>query len=130
MRQYIILSQADIITLRKNQPVSVCVNDVKYIMCSDECYEQERGSMSDTVKLIIEIPRDLHEDLKSGKIYYSLCEAPQGLVEGIRNGTPLDDVKAEIIDKAVKDVNGEGFIFLGRLLRIFDNIGKESEDKE
>lgn len=83
--------------------------------------------MSETVKLIVEIPKYLHEDLKSGKIYFSLCEAPQGLVEGIQNGTPLDDVKAEIIDKAVKDVNGEGFIFLGRLLRIFDNIGKREK---
>lgn len=43
---------------------------------------------------------------------------------------PFDDVKEEIADKAIKDANGEGFIFLGRLLRIFDNIGKiESEDK-
>ena len=47
--------------------------------------------MSDTVKLIIEIPKETYEDLKSGKIYSSLCEAPQGLVEGIRNGTPLDN---------------------------------------
>lgn len=41
MRQYIVLSQADIITLLENKPVSVYVNDVKYIMCSDECYEQD-----------------------------------------------------------------------------------------
>lgn len=41
MRQYIVLSQADIITLLKNKPVSVYVNDVKYIMCSDKCYEQD-----------------------------------------------------------------------------------------
>lgn len=47
--------------------------------------------MSDTVKLIIEIPRVTYEDLKSGKIYSSLCEAPQGLIEGIRNGTPLEE---------------------------------------
>lgn len=41
MRQYIVLSQADIIALLENKPVSVYVNDVKYIVCSDECYEQE-----------------------------------------------------------------------------------------
>lgn len=52
--------------------------------------------MSDTVKLIIEIPQTIYEDLKAGKIYSSLCEAPQGLLEGIQNGIPLDDVKAEI----------------------------------
>lgn len=46
--------------------------------------------MSETVKLIIEIPKATYEDLKQGKIYSSLCEAPQGLVEGIQNGTPLE----------------------------------------
>ena len=30
----------------------------------------------------------------------------------------------EIFDKAIIGKNGEGFIFLGRLLRIFDKIGK------
>ena len=52
--------------------------------------------MSDTVKLIIEIPKTTYEDLKQGKIYSSLCEAPQGVVEGIRDGIPLDNVKVEI----------------------------------
>lgn len=74
--------------------------------------------MTDKVKLIIEIPK-----------YYLEC--PQNytcLAECVRRGTPLDDVKAEIVDKAIKDANGEGFIFLGRLLRIFDNIGKERSE--
>ena len=55
--------------------------------------------MSDTVKLIIELPKTTYEDLKQGKIYSSLCEAPQGVVEGIRDGIPLDNVKAEIEEK-------------------------------
>ena len=44
MRQYIVLSQSDIITLLENKSVSINVNDVTYIMCSDECYEQVRKS--------------------------------------------------------------------------------------
>ena len=41
--------------------------------------------MSETVKLIIEIPKATYEDLKAGKIYSSRGEAPQGLIEVIRN---------------------------------------------
>lgn len=96
--------------------------------------------MSETVKLIVKIPKYLHEDLKSGKIYSSLCEAPQGLVEGIRNGTPLDDVKAEIREKSFnhyfeygeyigEDCRKERIIYSDKVIEILDNIGNaESED--
>ena len=77
--------------------------------------------MSETVKLIIEISKATYEDLKSGKIYSSLCEAPQGLVEGIRNGTPLDDVKAEIEETAKYDGI---YIDTDFVFEILDNIGK------
>jgi hypothetical protein len=83
--------------------------------------------MSDTVKLIIEIPKDYYEIIKHEVEHHLTDYRP---LEIIGNGIPLDTVKAEIVDKAIKDANGEGFIFLGRLLRIFDNIGKaESEVK-
>ena len=59
--------------------------------------------MSDTVKLIIEIPKTIYEDLKAGKIYSSLCEAPQGLIEGIQNGTPLSENKGEWISHYDED---------------------------
>ncbi len=87
--------------------------------------------MSDNIKLIIEIPKEAKQafdkaesnDLKGG--YYD----HGGIIgKAIQNGIPLDDVKTEIIDKAIKDSNGEGFIFLGRLLRIFDKIGKERNE--
>lgn len=76
------------------------------------------------MKLIIDIPDNEYkytcERTLSDRTFWD---------DAIRKGTPLDDVKAEIFDKAIKDANGEGFIFLGRLLRIFDNIGKaESEE--
>lgn len=120
MRQYIILSQADIITLRKNQPVSVCVNDVKYIMCSDECYEQERGSMSNTVKLIIEIPKPMYESVQSG----TYCGT---LYEELKNGIPLDDVKAEIQNDACNYWGDEFVDGINHALEIIDNIGKREK---
>lgn len=87
--------------------------------------------MSDTVKLIIEIPKTTYEDLKQGKIYSSLCEAPQGVVEGIRDGIPLDNVKAEIEAKEMVETNIERQFYnmaLGDVIEIINNIGKA--DKE
>lgn len=78
--------------------------------------------MSETVKLIIEIPKATYEDLKSGKIYSSLCEAPQGLIEGIRNGTPLKDVKAEII--ALRYGSDTYKNAIDDVIEILDNIEK------
>lgn len=78
--------------------------------------------MSDTVKLIIEIPKPMYESIQNG----TYCG---NLYEELKNGTLLDTVKAEIFDKAIKDAkSGEGFIFLGRLWRIFDNIGIKDPD--
>lgn len=90
--------------------------------------------MSETVKLIIEIPKETYEDLKSGKIYSSLCEAPQGLVEGIRNGTPLDSVKAEIKEKYREAEFMNEFIdgcnhTIGEVLEILDSIGKGDKEE-
>lgn len=84
--------------------------------------------MTDTVKLIIEIPADVYRTVHKHKsCILTTKQDDQEILIGVRKGILLDDVKAEIIDKAIKDKDGEGFIFLGRLLRIFDNIGKESE---
>ena len=48
--------------------------------------------MSDTVKLIIEIPKELHEALLNG------YEEPYSRMfsDVVKNGIPLDNVKAEI----------------------------------
>lgn len=89
--------------------------------------------MSETVKLIIEIPKATYKDLKSGKIYSSLCEAPQGLVEGVRNGIPLDDVKAEIRelrDSWEKDCYHDEAEALNIALKIIDKHISEEGDKE
>lgn len=55
--------------------------------------------MSDTVKLIIEIPKVTYNDIKVGKIYSSLRDVPLESAEAIKNGIPLDDVKVEIKEK-------------------------------
>lgn len=83
--------------------------------------------MGETVKLIIEIPKFIYEDLKLGKIYSSLCEAPQGLVEGIRNGIPLDDVKEKIAKLRLigyADALGKYETASRAVMDVLDNIGK------
>ena len=57
----------------------------------DERY-RKRGSMSDTVKLIIEIPKTMYDNVQSG----TYCGT---LYKELKNGIPLEDVKAEIEKK-------------------------------
>ena len=92
----------------------------------------EGRKRTDKVKLIIEIPKPMYEDIKSKKGGYS-----NYVHTAIRNGTPLDDVKAEI---ANLDRHKENYscvfnrpdlidLVVDDVLHILDNIGKaESED--
>ena len=83
--------------------------------------------MSDTVKLIIEIPKDIYERCKEYKLWSYDAETLEGAVA---RSTPLDDVKAEIA-KISTDYCG-GYIGLDKqeVLQILNNIGKaESEEK-
>ncbi len=89
--------------------------------------------MSDTVKLIIEIPKNYLETIK----HTVRSTAENGntplVFEIIADGTPLDDVKAEIqanmyCDKdtrLVKNANASG---LEKAIEILDNIGKAESD--
>ena len=85
--------------------------------------------MSDTVKLIIEIPKPMYEDIKSKKDGYS-----NYVHTAIRNGTPLDDVKAEIEEEMCLTDNPytretKYTIERLKLFEILDNnIGKENEE--
>ena len=94
--------------------------------------------MSDTVKLIIEIPKEAKQafdnayinDLRGG--YYD-CGGVIG--KAIQNGTPLDDVKAEIKAKydsipwRNKEYDDGWIEALEWVLDILNRIGKaESED--
>lgn len=79
------------------------------------------------MKLIIDIPNVMYEDIKSGKDGYS-----NYVHTAIRNGTLLDDVKEEI----EQDMSFDMFDDYGNKTRIhkelweiLDNIGKESEEE-
>ena len=83
--------------------------------------------MSDTVKLIVEIDEHQYEICKQAlkdPTSRPITECEFAIAVGI----PLDTVKEKIIDNAFKDANETGFIFIGRLWRIFDNIGKERNE--
>ena len=100
--------------------------------------------MSDTVKLIIEIPKETKQEFdKTESIvlkgaYFDL----DGIIgKAIQNGISLDDVKAEIgkcktqeeMQLSDRDTKGKLFIsdIFCHIIEILDNIGKaESEDKE
>lgn len=77
--------------------------------------------MSDTVKLIIEIPNEMHEQIKGGYV-------PLGISKYLKNGTPLDDIKAQI-NKLIGDTDSiYGTSALYKAIDILDRIGKESEE--
>ena len=80
--------------------------------------------MSDTIKLIIEIPEEVYEYWKTHKDEYVLAEA-------IGKGTPLDDIKAEIAKEIIprdSDDYDHDVMYqncgLRIALKIIDNIGK------
>lgn len=83
--------------------------------------------MSDTVKLIIEIPSNDYEYLKNNCIIP--IKYDNHIYKAIINGTPLDAVKAEIRAKHFRIVekndfdNGRTYGY-DECLSILDNIGK------
>ena len=81
--------------------------------------------MSDTVKVIIEIPKDKYERCKERKLWSYDAEILEGAVA---MGIPLDDVKAEIKEKC-NSWEKEGYLdeadALNVALKIIDkHIGK------
>ncbi|MBR1904887.1 MAG: hypothetical protein IJ819_00290 [Clostridiales bacterium] len=73
--------------------------------------------MSDTVKLIIEMPVEAYEYWKTHRAEYVLAEA-------IEKGIPLDDVKKELQNDA-RDYGCDEFVDgINHALEILDNIGK------
>lgn len=87
--------------------------------------------MSDTVKLVIEIPKEIYNHTQEYEIGGFNQENDTKLFMAIKNGIPLDDVKAEI-EQTAKDY--DKFDDYRRIrglwiaLEILDNIGKESEE--
>lgn len=96
--------------------------------------------MSETVKLIIELPKDYYEIIKHDVEHHLTDYRP---FEIIGNGIPLDDVKAEITEHhdihlgELKSRSNIGILMFGsdaydrgikHAIEILDNIGKESEE--
>lgn len=85
--------------------------------------------MSGKVKLIIEIPKEMMKALEVGNLDskynpYDVCWL-------VRNGIPLDDVKAEIKTFTITEKSEYDIGFNDAVLKCFnilDNIGKESEE--
>ena len=79
------------------------------------------------MKLIIDIPKEMYEWIKDGYV-------PLGISKYLKNGIPLDDVKAEIEKHQFSreyccDHNIDTAIDMGMVRIILGNIGKESEGK-
>lgn len=78
--------------------------------------------MSDTVKLIIEIPKETYEYWKTHRNEYVLAEA-------IGKGIPLDTVKTEI-DKAYEDFDDYDPSALGSFeCKVFEILNNNKERK-
>lgn len=83
------------------------------------------------MKLIIDIPEDEYNEICNGTFdtggYFRM-----NLSNAFKNGTPLDDVKAEIDyerNRYLNLIGDSGYCNgLNKALKIIDNIGKESED--
>lgn len=82
--------------------------------------------MSDTVKLIIEIPKDYYEIIKHEVEHHLTDYRP---FEIIGNGIPLDDVKAEIENLTYYWCEVRPRSVIDDVLKILNNIGKEREEK-
>lgn len=74
------------------------------------------------MKVIIDIPEEVYK--KAKETHDVMCDK---VWLGIKYGTPLDDVKKEILRGHIE----ADLMYVGRIIEILDNIGKaESEDKE
>lgn len=122
----------EIIRLYKKNEISYLdrdetINDYPFSHCGLDM----RGG--EWMKLVIEIDEDTYKDIKKGKVYSSVRDVPQESVVAIANGKPLnellDEIRAEIIEKAkgtMNDTRAEG---LYMALNIVDKYKAESGDK-
>lgn len=85
--------------------------------------------MSDTVKLIIEIPKHLYDVIKNKE-----CTSKNVITTAVENGTPLDDVMTEMEKHQFSreyccDHNIDTAIDMGMVRIILGNIGKEESEE-
>lgn len=79
--------------------------------------------MSETVKLIIEIPKEDYEQTCNLTLHKRAFWD-----NDIRNGIPLDDVKAEIKRMEYHMIDCDVLVSQDEVLEILDNIGKENKE--
>lgn len=91
--------------------------------------------MRDTVKLIIEIPKEAKQAFDKAEYNYlkgGYYDCGGIIGKAIQNGIPLDNVKAEIQAKEMVETEVAREFYnmaLGDVIEILDNIGKESEEE-
>lgn len=77
--------------------------------------------MSDNIKLVIEISKDIYARCKEYKLWSYDAETLEGAVATSKPlSEVLDEIKQDTFEKAIKDASGDGFIFLGRLVKIIN----------
>ena len=83
------------------------------------------------MKLIIELPnevKDAFDNASNEDINFSYYDYNSVIGKAIKNGTPLDDIKAEIETEKESMIQHNGTSDLGLALEIIDkHIGKENE---
>ena len=80
------------------------------------------------MKLIIEISEDVYEECQ-GHIYFP--DTGGELFNAVKNGTPLDDLRADLHATAEMHSDGDYYLRDEWIDEYFDDIGEtESEDKE
>ena len=79
--------------------------------------------MSDTIKLIVEFPKDLV--LKGFENRFTEDEKDI-LIRAIGNGTPFDNIKAEIAD--IETCERDGYWVMADVWKVLNNIDKKSEE--
>ena len=83
--------------------------------------------MSDTVKLIIEIPKSALELLNTTGVDWLDAEH---ILSAVANGTPLDDLRADLHATAEMHSDGDYYLRDEWIDEYFDDIGSaESEGK-
>ena len=73
------------------------------------------------IELVIKIPEKAYEYAKRYNTSPIMALREMNMcMNAVANGTPLDDIKAEIEKDSLSDVNGSKFIFVKRVNEILD----------
>lgn len=95
--------------------------------------------MSETVKLVIEIPSEVYEHIKGHTdnwIDFMFLSRDGKAISAVKYGTPLSEVLAEIkaeiekLDEGITSYhNDKPWVYKSEVLEILDNIGNEKSPR-